>query len=131
MDGLDKFAQAVEKYGVDGLFADVLPEGTHNIDVSIDPTLPDNVEMRTPNASTMLVNPAHLGKNPLNVVASGIGHELTHVNDHLRGALYLRSNSSIRASEVRGYRWQFENARHFELNRDYKMWLMNKVREFR
>jgi hypothetical protein len=128
-DGLEKFAQANKEFDVGKLFEGVLPEGTHDINVSIDPSI--DSFMRTSNASTILVNPDVLSSSSLNVVGSAIGHELVHVNDYLRGNINVFSSASVRASEVRAYGWQFKNARHFGLSREYKSWLTNQIREHR
>ena len=56
--GLERFQEAVDKYGVTALFEDVLPAGEHAINVFIDKTL--DAGMGIPNARTIKVNPEFL-----------------------------------------------------------------------
>ncbi|MFA0813968.1 hypothetical protein, partial [Microbulbifer epialgicus] len=129
--GLEKFQEAAEKYGVIALFEDVLPAGVHVIDVSIDSTLDSSTGMENPNARTLLVNPDFLKDQPLNFVASGIGHELVHVNDHLRDVINVYDAASVRASERRAYMWQRTNSRHFNLGVQYKVWFTQQINKHR
>ena len=127
--GLERFQEAVDKYGVTALFEDVLPAGEHAINVFIDKTL--DAGMGIPNARTIKVNPEFLNNKSLNVVASIIGHELVHINDHLRGKINNYDESSVRASERNAYLWQLTTARHFQLNTEYKLWLKIQIQAHR
>ena len=90
-----------------------------------------NPFMSVPNSSTVLVNAKVLNTTPSNMVGSAFGHELSHVQDYLRGSLSSTNLPSVRASEVRAYNWQFSNRNHFKLNLNQKTWVRGKIEAYR
>ena len=129
-EGLERFQDAADTYGVTALFEDLLPAGEHVIDVSIDITLGPSTWMRNPDARTINVNPDFLNNQPLNFIASAIGHELIHVNDHLRGRINRHDSASVRASERRAYIWQGRNTHRFEMDIYDKSLFLRKAESY-
>lgn len=113
------------------LFEEVLPSGEHIIEVSIDASLSGSkVGMRNPSAGVIKVNPDFLANSSLNVIGSAIGHELVHVNDHLRGSLNIYDPASKNASERRAYQWNRDDAKHFGSGVQFKQWATQKIDEY-
>ena len=128
-EGLDKLEAAVEEYGVLKLFKGMPTDGNHTINVSINNSI--DSFMSVPNSSTILVNAEVLNTTPSNMVGSGFGHELSHVSDYLNGSLSRTNVSSVRASEVRAYNWQFSTRNHFNLNLNQKTWVRGQIESYR
>jgi len=124
-EGLERFQLAVDEFGIEEMFKEILPAGEHVIDVRIDASI-NEMSYR---GSAILVNPDFVSNRPLNIVASSIGHELIHVDDYMRGRLNFYDEASRRRSEHRAYSWQSTTASHFRLPIPYRNRLMDRIRE--
>ena len=128
-EGTKRVSEANDKYDVTNLVSEEFPDGTHNINIQIDPSIDSN--MRVPDKNTILVNPNWLKKVNLKILGSSLGHELIHVNDYIRGRINRYEPDSVRASEHRAYLWQYSTRRHFKLSDEYKTFVEKKIVKYR
>ena len=132
-EGTKRVSEANDKYDVTNLVSEEFPDGTHNINIQIDPSLDsaDSAAMRVPDKNTILVNPNWLKQVNSNILGSSLGHELIHVNDYIRRRINHYDPDSFRASQYRAYRWQYDNRSKFKYNPEYKLFLKNSIQKYR
>ncbi|MGH1469870.1 MAG: RHS repeat-associated core domain-containing protein [Cellvibrionaceae bacterium] len=129
-DGMEKIEEAANKYEVTDMFKDQLPEGMHPVSLKFDKELSGSVTwFQNPTAGKILVNPDVMLKSS-NFIAWTLGHELVHVNDHLRGALNVNDIISVNASERNAWNWSAVNAGHFGLGMRMKIYARERVNDY-
>ena len=128
-EGTKRVSEANDKYDVTNLVSEEFPDGTHNINIQIDPSL--KAYMRVPDKNTILVNPNWLKKVNLKRIGSSLGHELIHVNDYIRGNINRHDTESVRASEHKAYRWQFDTRDQFKFDQEYSIFLRKRIQMYR
>ena len=128
-EGTKRVSEANDKYDVTKLVSGIFPDGTHNINIQLDPSI-DSV-MRVPDKNTIFVNTNWLSTVNLKIIGSSLGHELIHVNDYIRGRINRYDPESARASEYKAYIWQFRTRGHFKLSKQYKAFLMKEIQKNR
>jgi len=111
--GLERFDHAFKYFRVGEMFANVLPPGSHRIDVGFR-ELEGTRLFEMHDASTIWVDQENLSKEKSNWIGSSIGHELNHFKDYLRGDITDRPSAN--ASEWRAYGWQLRTADKFNLD---------------